>query len=137
MMSPENYPYLPSTGTLTVAHMVYGLHLCSIVIGILTGASVVSAFIFSWPSIVAVVLNYIFRSDAHGTFVESHFAWQIRTFWLAFLFLILTLLFGTILAFIGIGIIIYFVGFFVLGIWVAYRMIYGWLKLQQSQALSL
>ena len=73
--------YEPSDGTRIVAHVVYGLHTVSILLGLMTGASIAGAFIFSWPSILAVILNYIFRGDAEGTYLESHFAWQIRTFW--------------------------------------------------------
>ena len=71
--------YEPSDGTRIVAHVVYGLHTVSILLGLMTGASIAGAFIFSWPSILAVILNYIFRGDAEGTYLESHFAWQIRT----------------------------------------------------------
>ena len=75
--------YEPSDGTRIVAHVVYGLHTVSLLLGLMTGASIASAIIFSWPSILAVILSYIFRGAAEGTYLESHFAWQIRTFWLA------------------------------------------------------
>lgn len=134
-MQPQLYE--PSSGTLLITHVVYALHLISIVIGVFTGATVVGAFIFSWPSIIAVILNYVFRSDAQGTYVYSHFAWQIRTFWGAFLWMVLTFLVGTVLVVFGIGLLVYMIGFFVLGIWVAYRMIYGWLKLVNHASLPL
>ena len=70
-MTPKVYE--PSGGTRIVSHIVYGLHALSILIGVLTGATVASAFVFSWPSILAVILNYIFRGDAEGTYLESHF----------------------------------------------------------------
>ncbi|MFU0842140.1 MAG: hypothetical protein ACFWTZ_05960 [Burkholderia sp.] len=130
-------PYEPSSGTVTVAHIVYGLHSLSILLGLLTGATVASAFIFSWPSIVAVVLNYIFRGDAQGTYLESHFSWQIRTFWYAALWLVLCFIFGTLLMVIGIGIFIFVIGFLVLGIWVIYRIAYGWIRLGRHEALPL
>lgn len=129
--------YEPSSGTRTVAHIVYGLHLFSILIGICTGATIATAFIFSWPSIVAVVLNYVFQSDAEGTYAESHFAWQIRTFWLAALNLVVIWLFGMLLLFIGIGFFVFVIGFLILGIWVAYRIIYGWIKLCRHEPLPL
>ena len=81
--------------------------------------------------------EFIFRSDAQETYVYSHFAWQIRTFWFAFLFVVLVLLIGGILLFLGIGLVIYWVGFFILGIWVAYRIIYGWMKLNNRVPLEL
>mgnify|MGYP000040546019 FL=1 len=64
----------PLSGTVTVAHIVYCLHSISILIGLLTaGLSIAGAFVFSAPSILAVIINYIFRSDASGTWLESHF----------------------------------------------------------------
>ena len=129
--------YEPSSGTVTVTHIVYALHTVSILVGLTTGASIAGAFIFSWPSILAVILNYVFRGDAEGTYVESHFAWQIRTFWMAALWLVLMFIIGTVLMFIGLGIFVFVIGFLVLGVWVAYRIIYGWLKLGRHEGLPL
>lgn len=129
--------YEPSDGTRIVAHIVYGLHALSILIGVMTGATIASAFVFSWPSILAVVLNYIFRGDAEGTYLESHFAWQIRTFWMAALLLVVMFFGGTLLMFVGIGIFVFLIGFLVLGIWVAYRIGMGWIKLSRHEALPL
>lgn len=53
----EPVRYEPATGTLWVAHIVYALHSLSIVTGVLTASSIVGAFVFSIPSVVAVVLN--------------------------------------------------------------------------------
>lgn len=126
----------PMQGTLTVAHIVYGLHTISILIGMLTaGLSIVGAFVFSGPSILAVILNYIFRSDARGTYVDSHFSWQIRTFWWALLWIILVFVLSVPFVFIGIGFFGPIVGFLVLGIWVAYRILYGWKRLAARQPM--
>lgn len=130
--------YEPSSGTFAVANIVYGLHTVSILAGLLTaGATIVGAFIFSAPSILAVILNYIFRGDARGTYLETHFSWQIRTFWFALLWLVLTYLIGMPLAFLGVGFLILIVGLLVLGIWVAYRIIYGWVRLARRDAVSM
>lgn len=134
-MTPKVYE--PSGGTRIVSHIVYGLHALSILIGVLTGATVASAFVFSWPSILAVILNYIFRGDTEGTYLESHFSWQIRTFWMAALLLVVMLFVGTLLMFVGIGIFVFLIGFLVLGIWVAYRIGLGWIKLSRHEALPL
>ena len=48
-------------------------------------ATVVGAFLTGWPSIIAVILNYVKRGDVRGTWLESHFRWQIRTFWFGLL----------------------------------------------------
>ena len=111
-----------------------GRTLMMLLIGLII-ATLVNLFVAS--SGLAVILNYVFRGDAEGTYAESHFAWQIRTFWLAALFLLLILLCGTILMFVGIGILVFWIGFLVLGIWVAYRIIYGWLRLSRHEALPL
>ena len=130
--------YEPSSGTFAVANIVYGLHTVSILAGLLTaGATIVGAFIFSAPSILAVILNYIFRGDARGTYLETHFSWQIRTFWFALLWLVLTYLIGMPLAFFGVGFLILIVGLLVLGIWVTYRIIYGWVRLARRDAVSM
>ena len=65
---------------ITVTRVVYALHALSILIGVFTGASIATAFVFGWPSIIAVIINYVERSDVRGTYLDSHFSWQIRTF---------------------------------------------------------
>jgi uncharacterized membrane protein len=60
-------------------HVIYGPHALSVPTGIVTSVTVVGAFVFGWPSIIAVILNYVKRGKAAGKFLESHFAWQIRT----------------------------------------------------------
>ena len=79
-LTPYNHEG-PKKNLLFVTQLVYILHGLSIVIGLMTGATIISAFLFGWPSIAAVILNYIMAPDARGTFLQSHFSWQIRTFW--------------------------------------------------------
>lgn len=131
-MSKDNqvmFQYAPSSGVLTVAKVVYGLHALSILLGIVTGASIIGAFLFGWPSLAAVVLNYVMRSDARNTFVESHFQWQIRTFWQAMAWAALVFFLGFLLSFIWVGFIVWAVGFIVMSVWVGYRIIRGWVRL--------
>ena len=108
---------------ITVAKVVYGLHALSIIIGIATGASIIGAFLFGWPSIAAVVLNYVMRSDARGTYVESHFSWQIKTFWYAMAWTLLVVFVGFVLSWILVGFAVWTFGFVVMGIWVGYRIV--------------
>ena len=75
----------PDPSLLTVCHVTYALHALGLAIGAFGAATVVGSFLFGWPSIIAVIINYVKRSDARGTWLESHFTWQIRTFWFAML----------------------------------------------------
>src|SRR3954471_2944878 len=83
----------PLEGLKAWTHVIYGLHAFSVVAGIITPAFIVTAFLLGWPSIVAVILNYVKRSEAEGTFLQSHFSWQIRTFWFAALWCVFGLVF--------------------------------------------
>ena len=82
-----------SDALVTWTQAIYALHALSLAIGILGAASIVGAFLIGWPSIVAVILNYVKRSEARGTWLESHFRWQIRTFWFGALWVGLCALF--------------------------------------------
>ena len=112
-------------------HVIYGLHGFSVVAGIVTPALIVTAFLLGWPSIIAVILNYVKRSEAQGTFLESHFRWQIRTFWFAALWCVL----GFVLWITLIGIPFAFALWIGTGIWVAYRVIRGWLALSDAKPM--
>ena len=112
-------------------HVIYGLHALSVVIGITTAAFIVTAFVFGVPSIVAVILNYVKRSEARGTFLESHFRWQIRTFWFTLLWCVIGgVLFATI-----IGALLAVPLFVVVGLWVIYRVVRGWLALKDGKPI--
>lgn len=125
----------PDPSIITVAKVVYGLHALSIIIGIVTGASIIGAFLFGWPSIAAVVLNYVMRSEARGTYVDSHFSWQIRTFWYAMLFAMVVAFVGFVLSWLLIGFAVWTFGFVVMGIWVGYRIVRGWMRLSRGEAM--
>ena len=116
------------------AQLIYALHAVSLLTGILTAASVVGAFLTGWPSIIAVILNYIKRADARGTWVESHFNWQIRTFWWGLLWVCLC--FGFILITFGIGIIIAWLPLGIVALWFIYRVARGWMALNDRRPIA-
>lgn len=121
----------PHDGLKSWTHVIYGLHAFSVLAGIVTPAFIITAFLLGWPSIIAVILNYIKRPEATGTFLESHFRWQIRTFWYAALWCAV----GAVLWVTLIG-IPFAIGLWIgTGIWVAYRVIRGWLALLKDQAM--
>jgi uncharacterized membrane protein len=134
MNSPAALPR-PDSGLVTVTHVVYALHALSLVIGAVGAASVVGAFLFGWPSIIAVIINYVKRGEAKGTWLESHFSWQIRTFWYALLWAAIVALVSGVLLYVIIGIGTWIVGMFVLAIWAIYRIARGWLALKDGKPL--
>ena len=120
---------------ITTLHITYALHAVGLAIGAFGAASVVGTFIFGWPSIIAVIVNYVKRGDARGTWLESHFAWQIRTFWIAVGWSIFVFLVGLPLTLVIIGFGIWAVGFFILGVWAIYRIAKGWMRLNDRKAV--
>ena len=123
----------PSPSLLRWTQVIYGLHAVSLLTGILGAATVVGAFLTGWPSIIAVILNYVKRSEARGTWLESHFRWQIRTFWFGLLWISLCVLF--IVATLGIGILVAWVPMAVVGLWFIYRIVRGWLALSDGRPM--
>ena len=121
----------PAPSLVTVAHAVYALHSLSILIGVTTAATVIGAFVFGLPSIVAVVINYLKRGEARGTFLDSHFRWQIRTFWFAVLWCMI----GGVVFLTLLGIPIALAIFAGAGIWAVYRVVRGWLALRDRKPM--
>jgi uncharacterized membrane protein len=121
----------PAPSLVTIAHLVYALHSLSLLIGITTAATIIGAFVFGVPSIIAVIINYLKRGEARGTFLESHFRWQIRTFWFALLWCVI----GTMLIVTFIGIPLAIAVFFAAGVWTIYRIVRGWLALRDRRPM--
>jgi uncharacterized membrane protein len=134
MEKPAAQPPIADTVTqqpdslMTWTHVIYGLHAFSLLVGIVGAATVVGAFLTGWPSIIAVILNYVKRSDVRGTWLESHFRWQIRTFWFGLLWVSLCVFF--IVVTFGIGLIVAWLPLFLVGLWFVYRVVRGWLALR-------
>ncbi|HSA64638.1 MAG TPA: hypothetical protein VLE25_08110 [Nitrospira sp.] len=120
-------------GRVTWTKVIYALHTFSLVTGILGTATIVGAFLTGWPSIIAVTLNYVKRSEVRGTWLESHFRWQIRTFWFGLLWILLCLAF--IVATFGIGILIAWLPMGLVGLWFVYRIIRGWVALSDGRPM--
>ena len=109
----DNKVSIEQNKTLTI--VIYGLQATS--------------FLFGITAIVGVVINYVKREEVIGTWLESHFKWQIRTFWWGFLgFLI-----GLITSYIFIGVIIYFITY----VWVIYRVVKGFLNFNSQKDMYL
>ena len=122
---------VPTSGMITLTHVLYGMHAFSAVMGILGPMFIVTAFLTGWPSIIAVIVNYVKRDDVRGTYLHSHFRWQIRTFWYAVLWAVICLALVITL----IGIPLAWVLAVIVGIWVLYRLGRGWSNLLDGKAM--
>lgn len=111
-MNATTEPMQDSRKSLTTA--IYALYAASPLVGGVTG-------------LVAVILNYLKRDEVRGTWLESHFRWQMQTFWISLVLGIVA--FATFL--IGIGIVIG-IGSFV---WFVYRIVKGWLALSENRPI--
>ena len=99
----------------TITTVVYALQAASFLLGV------------TW--IVAVVINYVKKEDVAGTWLESHFSWQIRTFW-----------WGLLWGVIGSVLLLILVGWFILvaaGIWIIYRIVRGVVYLNEARPMPL
>jgi uncharacterized membrane protein len=129
--STELQTVAPSESLVGTANLIYGLHSLSILLGVFTAWTVVGAFVFGIPSLVAIIINYVKQDEARGTWLESHFRWQIRTFWFALLWCLIAGLFFLTL----VGIPIAWVILAGAGLWVIYRVVRGWLALRERKPL--
>jgi len=123
----------PESSLVTWTNAIYLLHAFSLLTGILGAATVIGAFLIGWPSIIAVILNYVKRDDARGTWLESHFRWQIRTFWFGLLWVSICLLFVAMTF--GLGILIAWLPLTFITIWFIYRIARGWTALQGRRSM--
>ncbi len=113
-------------------HVMYGLHALSALGGLLTSATIVGAFVTGWPSLLAVVINYATRRRVVASWLESHWRWQLRTFWFAVLWAAVALM--LFFSFLGIPLAVaVIVG---TGLWVLYRVARGWLVLLDRRAIA-
>jgi uncharacterized membrane protein len=122
-----------SESLVTWTTVIYALHAFSLVAGIVTTATVVGTFLTGWPSILAVILNYVKRGDVRGTWLDSHFRWQIRTFWYGLLWVGLCVLF--VIFTLGIGLLIVWLPIAIVTVWFVYRIVRGWMQLSARKTM--
>jgi uncharacterized membrane protein len=120
---------------VTYTNIIYALHALSAIVGLTTAASVVGSFVFGLPSIVAVIMNYARRSAVDGTYLESHFRWQIRTFWFGALAALIVWAISIPLMIVVIGFVTVIIGVALIGLWLIYRVARGWIALRDGRAM--
>ncbi len=136
MDTSQSAQRVPDASLVQYTHIIYGLHALSVLIGVLGSATIVGSFVFGLPSIIAVVMNYVRRSDARGTMLESHFEWQIRTFWIAFAIVAVAFMLSLPLMIVLIGFVTFGIAAGLTGIWVIYRVVKGWLALRDGKVVA-
>ena len=102
-----------SVSDKSLTSLIYLLYALSLVLGV--------------TALVAIVMNYVKRDDVQGTWLESHFRWQIRTFWFSLLWGIL-----------GAITFLLIVGWFILIadlLWFIYRIVKGWIRLNDGKPM--
>jgi len=111
----DNRPHMPREprNARNLAIVVYILQALSFFLGGVT-------------ALVGVIVNYVKLDEVRGTWLEPHFRWQIRTFWIGLLW--------TVIGFVTTMLI---VGWFILvgiAIWVIYRVVVGALALNDGKS---
>jgi len=120
---------------VSYTHVIYALHALSAFIGFVGAAGIVTHFIFGLPSIVAVIMNYARRSAVRGTLLESHFRWQIRTFWFALLAWVVVSAVSIPLMLVLVGFATLVLGMIAIAIWLIYRIARGWIALNDRRPM--
>lgn len=146
----------PQTG---YTHVMYALHAIAGFIGVTSGATIVGAFVFGLPSIIAILMNYARRDAVRGSWLESHFLWQARTFWTALVMLVVIVVVALLLSVFGLVSLVstpltgpagaagaglgfagawlaFTAGAIITGIWILYRVIRGWLALRDGRPVD-
>jgi len=145
----------PSTG---YTHVMYALHALAGFIGVTSGASIIGAFVFGLPSIIAILMNYARRDAVRGSYLESHFRWQANTFWTAIALGIALFCIALVLSTLGLVSLIstpitgaagaagagvsfagalaaMTLGAILAGIWILYRVVRGWMALRDGKTM--
>ena len=118
-------------------HITYALHAVGLALGIFGASTIVGAFL-GLPSVAALIINYVKRGDVRGTWLESHFTWQIRTFWWVLAWAVaIVLVSAPLVLLLGLGLVTGWVGLAVLGLWAIYRIARGWMRLNDRQPMPL
>lgn len=124
-----------SRALIDYTQWMYALYALSILIALTGAYSVAVRFAFGLPSIVAVIMGYARRAEVRGTWLESHFRWQIHTFWYSWLWIIVATIVALPLLIVVIGLIIEILALAAIGVWVSYRVVRGWLALRQGRPM--
>ena len=108
----------PEPSLVSYTHVMYGLHALAAAIGIFGSA---------------MIMNYARRSEARGTWLEPHFSWQLTTFCYSVLWGLVVIGVSAVLMLIAIGFLTLPIGIILIGLWITYRVLRGWLALKDGR----
>jgi uncharacterized membrane protein len=118
---------------LGYTQVVYVLQALPVIIALASSRTVVRSFLFTLPSIIAVIMSYARLPAVAGTFLESHHRWLIHTFWIALTGYVALWIVTLPLRLIVIGFLLYYLGLALLALWIMYRLVRGWLALHNHR----
>ena len=121
----------PTESLTKIIYIIYALHIFSAFNGLLSPAFIITAFLTGWPSIIALVMSYVWRNDAEDTYLHTHFNWLISTFWSALIWLFVAWLLVVTMVGIVIGIPL----MLIVGLWVIYRLGKGFFALNDGRVV--
>ena len=110
------------TGDTRIVHFLYLMH----------GLAPFTAWLLA---IVAVVIGVAKRADVNGTYLETHVSWLARTFWWGLVWIAVSGLITLVLVITIVGILIWWLPWTILFFWYLYRVIRGWLRLNDGQPI--
>ena len=110
----------------TIGHISYALHAIVAVAAVLPGAQVSVLLL-----VAAFILDLVKRGDAAGSWQESHFRWRIRSVVFAAILYLLTLPLWLLLIAPG------WLAWGVISIWFLYRVVRGWLALNDRKPMPM
>ena len=126
-------PAAPSASLISTTLVVYALFGVAAVVGLVSSGFPLIAPLCGIVGIIAIILAYVKRGEAAGTWLASHYRWLIRTFWFSLLWGVIGALIFALLAIILIGLVIGYLIWVATTIWVLYRLIRGYVLFKDSQ----
>jgi uncharacterized membrane protein len=134
-MTDTPAPGSPSPSLISTTLLVYALFGVAAVVGLVSSGFPLIAPLMGVVGIVAIILAYVKRGEASGTWLESHYRWLIRTFWFSLLWGAIGAVIFVLLLIIVIGVFIGYLIWVATTIWVLYRLVRGYTLFNASKPI--
>ncbi len=134
-MADTPAPGTPSSSLISTTLLVYALLGVAAVVGLVSSGFPLIAPLTGIVGIIGIILTYVKRSEATGTWLESHYRWLIRTFWYSLLWGAIGAVVFVVLAIIIVGLFIGYLIWVATTIWVLYRLVRGYMLFNESKPI--